>query len=89
MNKWPVVLLSILWLVVISIFFAVVWLRTSWLSFIKLPNSVWDFLDMFIGYGCCESAGHVEIAGGLVLGLLFSFTALLIIFFAIKFRKKP
>lgn len=72
MNKWLKRTLITVWLVVFPFVFARIWLTTSALSFINLPESVWIFLVEFFYITCCEGGADLEIVVGLFFGFVFA-----------------
>lgn len=87
MNRKTKYFLSVLWMMLFSVAFAAMWLRTPALWFINLPQSVWESLAIQLGQNCCESTADLETLVGLGFGFLIALS-LLLIFLSVARRFK-
>lgn len=76
MHRFTKGVLIFLWVIIFSIVFAAIWLRTPSLWFINLPEPVWSVLTNTFGASCCENVADVNVLVGLLFGLLFSLVSL-------------
>jgi len=72
MKKILKYFLIVCWLLIASMVFAYIWIRTPALWFITLPKSVWEFLMDAFDIGCCESVADLEFIVGLAFGFIFA-----------------
>jgi len=86
MKKILKYFLIVCWLLVASITFAVIWIRTPALWFITLPRSVWDFLLDFFNIVGGEGMADLEFSVALAFGFIFA-SVILALFIFIGRRK--
>lgn len=88
MNKFAKAVILSVWLIILAILFAAIWLGTPSLWFINLPGPVWVFLTEALGATCCESAANVEVGVGLLFGFIFALAFSGLVFFVSRYIKR-
>lgn len=72
MSRVVKALLIALWIVVFSMAFAAIWIRSPILWALNLPEPAWEYLSSLFGATCCESVADLEVAVGILFGILFA-----------------
>jgi len=88
MKKILKYFLIVCWLLVASMVFAYVWIRTPVLWFITLPDVVWEFLLDAFNVSCCEGVADFEFVVAHVFGFIFSSIMLFLFLWIRKWLRK-